>query len=205
VIFITATNTNIGKTKACEILIKKYFKLGLNVAYFKPIETGIKHDSSDTNKILNLLNQLNKNNTPTIDMMSHYRFSLPAAPVVANSLNIDIDINCLLQKTANLLKLYDVVLVEGAGGLKTPITQKLFMIDLIKYFQDYFEDFEALLVAPSYLGCINDTLLSLDCLKNYNIKHNWVVNLHQNKKQFEKITKPFYDDYFKYINYLQDI
>jgi dethiobiotin synthetase len=204
VLFVTATNTNIGKTKACEILIHKYLKDGLKVAYFKPIETGVVANKGDANRILKILNKHYKHQL-TIEDISGYRFALAAAPAVANTQNIIIDTNWLLNKTAKLLNDYDIVVVEGAGGLKTPITDDIFVIDLIHAFQTYFHSFETLLITGSYLGCISDTLLSLDCLKSYGIRHRWFVNLYQDKDTFHHITEPFYRRYFKHINYLQDI
>jgi len=185
-------------------LIQRYFEDGLKVAYFKPIETGVVAHSGDASDILKLLHKLYGDEL-TIEDISGYRFALPSAPIVANRLNIDIDISWLLHKTDKLLDRHDIVIVEGAGGLKTPIKDDIFMIDFIKHFQDYFDSFEAVLIAPSYLGSISDTLLSLDCLQSYGIDHKWLVNLYEDKDQFAKITKPFYDKYFGTISYLQDI
>ena len=53
-----------------------------------------------------------------------------------------------------------------------------------------------LLVTPSKLGCINDTLLSIEALKSRKVKFDWAVNLFEDKKDFKKITQPFYDEVF---------
>jgi dethiobiotin synthetase len=57
--FITATNTNIGKTKACEVFLNKFAKKGKKVGYFKPIETGVKNIPQDGAKMLKLVSKLN--------------------------------------------------------------------------------------------------------------------------------------------------
>jgi dethiobiotin synthetase len=63
------------------------------------------------------------------------------------------------------------------------------MIDLIKDL-----DAPALLVSPSRLGSINDTLLSRMALDSKNIDYFWYVNLYEDKGEFTKITAPFYEE-----------
>ena len=53
-----------------------------------------------------------------------------------------------------------------------------------------------LLVTPSRLGCINDTLLSMNALKYHNLDFDWCVNLYEDKDTFEEVTQPFYDAVF---------
>jgi dethiobiotin synthetase len=74
------------------------------------------------------------------------------------------------------------------------------MIDLIKIF-----DSLAFLITPSKLGCINDTLLSIEALKNRNIDFEFFINLHKDTDSFEKVSKPFLIDYFGNLNFLQDL
>jgi dethiobiotin synthetase len=72
-----------------------------------------------------------------------------------------------------------------------PITKEYMMIDLIKELH-----IKTLLVTPSRLGCINDTLLSIEALKSRDIDFDWCVNLYEDKEDFEKVTQPFYDAVF---------
>lgn len=75
-----------------------------------------------------------------------------------------------------------------------PVDQDRFMIDLISRFSD-----KALLVTPSRLGCINDTLLSQMALKERNIPFEWCVNLHEEKESFFSITWPYYEQAFEEV------
>jgi len=195
--FVTATNTDIGKTKACEVFLKKFAKDGKKVGYFKPCETGVEDLPLDGDSMLKLVKQLNSNFNVTIDDVVPYQFKLPAAPYVANDKNINIDINFLIEKIKNILELCDVLVIEGAGGLMVPIKKDYFIIDLIKDFQDHFPNQETILITPSKLGCINDTLLSQNMLKQRNIQYKWYINLYKDKDAFVKTTLPFYEDYFK--------
>ena len=196
--FVTATNTNIGKTKACEVFLNKFASEGKKVGYFKPIETGVEDNKPlDGFKILNLVNKLNPTFNVSIDDIVLYQFKLPAAPYIANDKKINIDTKLILNKVKQLLTMCDILIVEGAGGLMVPIKEDYFMIDLIVDFQTNFNQLKTLLITPSHLGCINDTLLSCNILKQYNINFNWYVNLYKDKKSFQKTTLPFYENYFK--------
>mgnify|MGYP000735826447 CR=1 FL=1 len=82
-IFITATNTDVGKTYACEKFLKYFAKEGLKVGYFKPCETGVINFPIDGMKMLNLVKELNPSFEAEIFDVVPYQFKLPAAPYVA--------------------------------------------------------------------------------------------------------------------------
>ncbi len=194
--FITATNTNVGKTKACEVLLNKFALDGKKVGYFKPIETGVQDIPEDGMSMLNLAQKLNIDFKVTIDDIVPYKFKLPAAPFVAAN-GTEIDINLIKQKAQYLLNFCDVLIIEGAGGLMVPIKKNYFMIDLIKEF-----NCSTILISPSNLGSINDTLLSQMALKNANIDFEWYINLYKDKDTFKETTMPFYKENFDKISFL---
>ena len=76
------------------------------------------------------------------------------------------------------------------------------MLDLIKEFQKNFNS-TTILIAPAILGSINDNLLSQNTLENHKINYKSYINLYKNKKEFKKITLPFYKQYLKKIRYLK--
>lgn len=198
-LFITATNTDVGKTYACEKFLNYFAKAGLKVGYFKPFETGVFDKPLDGSKMLELAKKLNPSFNVTINDVVPYQFKLPAAPYVAKG-NTIIDIDFLKEKKRYLEQFCDVLIIEGAGGLMVPIEKDLFVIDLIKEF-----DCEAILITPSKLGCINDTLLSINALKAKNIDFEFYINLYQDINSFEKVSKPFLLDYFEKLNFLEDL
>jgi len=198
--FITATNTNIGKTKACEVFLKKFAKDGKKVGYFKPIETGVVNQPLDGMLLLHLTKKLNKSFNVDINDVVPFQYKLPAAPFVASN-GEKINIQIIKDKIKELLNLCDVLIIEGAGGLMVPINENYFMYNLI---QDI-KPTKTILICPSYLGSINDTLLSQNLLNQNDIKFDWYINLYKDKDEFLKITFPFYKAYFDKIRYLQDI
>lgn len=200
--FITATNTDVGKSYACEVFLKRFAKEGKKVGYYKPIETGVTDTPIDGNKLLNLSQQLNPKFDFAIDDIVPYQFSLPAAPFVAKN-NTLIDIDSIIKHTNTLLQKCDTLIIEGAGGLMVPIEKEFFMIDLIKKFQETINT-KTLLITPSNLGSINDTLLSQKALKSYGINFDWYINLFKDKESFWEITYPFYKETFGKIDFLEN-
>ena len=198
-IFITATNTDVGKTYASEKFLKYFAKAGLKVGYFKPFETGVVDFPLDGSKMLELVKKLNPSFNVSINDVVPYQFKLPAAPYVAKG-NTIINIDFLKEKKKYLEQFCDVLIIEGAGGLMVPLEKNLFIIDLIKEL-----DSQAILITPSKLGCINDTLLSINALKAKNIDFEFFINLYQDIDSFEKVSKPFLLDYFKELNFLNDL
>ena len=199
-IFITSTNTNVGKTFASEVFLKYFAKNGLKVGYFKPIETGVIDNSPlDGLKMFELVKKLNKNfENLSLNDIVPYQFTLPASPYIAKG-NSNIDIDFLKKQKEYLQTFCDILIIEGAGGLFVPIKKDFFMIDLIKEF-----DCKTFLITPSKLGCINDTLLSIEALKNRKIDFEFFINLYQDINSFDKVSKPFLEDFFGELKFLQD-
>lgn len=200
IFFITATNTNVGKSHAAEVLLNKFAKKGKKVGYFKPIETGVTSKPLDGTKLLKVTQNLNSEFDFCIDDVVLYQYKLAAAPFVAKEKN-NIKVKNILTQAKKLLKKCDILIVEGAGGLMVPINKNYFMIDLIKDFQKKF-DSKTILIGSSELGSINDTLLSIQALESYKLQYKWYVNLYKDKKIFPKITLPFYKEYFDKISFL---
>ena len=190
-LFITATGTNIGKTHTTLELIEAFAAKGLSVGVYKPIETGVTSLAEDASLLLKVCQNVNKNfKNLTPEDITAYTFPLPAAPFCADTEQV-IKLEKIMEKYHELSQLCDILLVEGAGGLMVPVTNDFMMIDLAKKLNA-----KVLLVTPSRLGCINDTLLSMEVLKSHSIEFDWCVNLYEDKESFAEVTQPFYDAVF---------
>ncbi len=190
-LFVTATNTDIGKTYTTLKLIELLGKQGISVGICKPIETGVEDEPLDATLLLKCVQKYNENfqNLKPKDITA-YTFPLPSAPFCADK-EKTIEVKNIRKKIEELQKLCDFLIIEGAGGLFVPITANYYIIDLAKEL-----NIPTLLVTPSKLGCINDTLLSIEALKNRDIKFDWAVNLFEDRESFQEVTKPFYDEVF---------
>jgi len=190
-LFVTATNTNVGKTYTTIKLIESFAQQGILVGVCKPIETGVQNEAPDATLLLETVQKYNPNFKTLIPTdITAYTFPLPAAPFCADTEQI-ITIKHIKNKIEELSKLCDLLIVEGAGGLFVPITKTYNMIDLAQELNGM-----TLLVTPSKLGCINDTKLSIEALKNRDIPFDWCVNLFEDKEMFKQITQPYYDAVF---------
>ena len=152
-IFITGTDTHIGKT-----LISSWLCLQTGFDYYKPIQTG-SSEETDTETLSYLCNHATRTHK------ERYCLKAPLSPhLAANLEKKTININNITLPTSQRL------IVEGAGGLLVPLNEKHLMIDLIKKL-----DIPVILVASSRLGTINHTLLSLESLKARHIKTLGVI------------------------------
>ena len=190
-LFITATGTNVGKTYTTLQLIKRLAAQGHKVGVYKPIETGVTETAPDASVLLEACKKVNENFKDfSVNDITAYTFPLPAAPFCAD-IDHKIDLKSIIEKHEALSKHCDILLLEGAGGLMVPLTREYMMINLIKDLNA-----KTLLVTPSRLGCINDTILSIMALKTFDIDFDWCVNLHEDKEKFAEVTQPYYDAVF---------
>ncbi|RLA77199.1 MAG: dethiobiotin synthase [Epsilonproteobacteria bacterium] len=186
-IFVTATNTDIGKTYTSKLLIKEFASRGMRVGAIKLIETGVVDFAPDAEALLACVKEFNsafkdmkvKDIVPII-------YTLPAAPYVASNAT-PLDLKLLNAAVQKLEKLCDVLIIEGAGGLYVPVDEEYMMIDLIEYFEA-----SALLVTHCSLGCINDTILSERALNDKNIKYLTAFNCRENNSSFKDVSEPYF-------------
>lgn len=160
--FVTGTGTDVGKTYVASMLCKENGWTAL-----KPVECG-----SNDSKIL--------------ACQPLYKFKAPLAPNMAASLeNIEIDFN----KIVEFCRISDANLIEGAGGVLSPITDSKTNLDLINAL-----NLPVILVCGSYLGSITHTLTALAVLKGLQVEvilnesENCGVNLQQTARQIENFS-----------------
>jgi len=148
-IFVAGIGTGVGKTLTSAILCE-----ALGADYWKPIQSGT-IESCDSETVRGLLSNSQSRVHPET-----YRLSAPLSPhaaAAAEGLTIDPE-KIILPVTTNSL------VVEGAGGVMTPVTSEFLLIDLIERL-----GCEVVLVSRNYLGSINHTLLTYEALERRRI------------------------------------
>jgi len=201
-IFITATNTNIGKTYTCKFLAEKLYQKGYNVGLFKPIESGVEKVPHDGVELFETFKRVNNNFDLKLEDIVPIQLKLAAAPYVANLTENKIDFQKIKNSYEKIRDISDIVLIEGAGGLLVPVVENFFMIDFIKYLNID----KTLLITHNSLGCINDTLLNINLLEQKGLKYQWCINQYPAiKEDFEITTLPFYKKINNKIFYLDNI
>ncbi len=182
-LFVTGTDTHVGKTVVAAALAAYLKSKGISVGVMKPLESGClsgaraktKGMASKSDSLY--LKEMSQSNDD-LDLINTYAFIAPLAPGVAAELEgVEISIDKILENYSKLALLHEVVIVEGAGGLLVPISQTESILDLIKAMRA-----DVLLVSRAGLGCVNHTLLSLARLEQENIQAVGIV-LNHNQEQ----------------------
>jgi dethiobiotin synthetase len=164
-IFVTGTDTGVGKTYVTAAILKELRRRGVEAAAFKPIACGLggRQDAK-------VYARLMENEVP-LDLINPVFLRRPLAPIVAAKLERrKIDLPRVFSCYEALLSQYSVVLVEGAGGLLVPILPNYFVADLAKDLR-----LPLLIVARLSLGTINHSVLTVRQAKAMGLRVKGIV------------------------------
>jgi dethiobiotin synthetase len=162
-IFVTGTDTGVGKTLVSSALVRRLMQMGCAVGVMKPVETGVQSDLFDQTDAGRLMAAAGVGER--LDLVCPYRFHAPLAPLAAaNAEGRDIDMQDILRSYARLAGQHAFMVVEGAGGLLVPVGENWSMRDLIAKL-----GLPVVLVGRAGLGGINHVLLTLECLRREGI------------------------------------
>lgn len=187
--FITGIGTDVGKSCATGWLARRYMDDGKSVITQKFIQTGNVGNSEDIGihrRIMgtgSMPEDLEMLTAPEI-------FTYPCSPDLASRIDLrPIDFNKIRKATETLESRYDVVLIEGAGGIMVPLRSDYLTIDYVKD-----TDLPLIVVTNGQLGSINHTLLTLFAIEKYGIELAEVIYNHH----FDK-DHTICDDTIKYL------
>ena len=170
-IFITGTDTGVGKTIVTGLLAKFLVDQGYKVITQKWVETGSLGFSKDVSFHLKLIGKKRKELKNHLANISPYTFKFPSSPHLASSLaKRKISIERIKISFKSLEKNFDFVIVEGIGGALVPLTKRKLVIDVAGEL-----NLPVLVVVGNKLGAINHTLLTIEALKARKIKIAGVI------------------------------
>jgi len=163
--FITSSGTDIGKTLVVSLLCHQLIGSGKKVHAIKPVITGWQEEQESDSK--NIIESLGlEYNTKNLNSVSPFRFPASLSPdMAARKEGETIDFLEILSFCKSFENKYDYFLVEGVGGVMTPLTENETVLDLISELS-----MPAIVAAGSYLGSISHTLTALHCLKTKGIE-----------------------------------
>ena len=167
--FITATDTDAGKTYvSCQILTA-WKKAGLQVAGYKPIASGgIYQDGALVSEDALALAEVTEQSTQEINP---FVYEKPASPHIADE-HGSFDLNTCITHYQQLVENHDRVLVEGVGGWCVPLSSQLMLTDLVTQLK-----LPVVMVVNVKLGCINHALLTAQqILRDGHSLHGWIAN-----------------------------
>jgi len=159
-VFVTGTDTGVGKTVVAAALIRALVRQGLKVAAMKPVASGAAATSCGLRNADALLLAQAANVTAAYETVNPYCFAPPIAPhIAAREVGCVIDTALVQARFGELASLADCVIVEGVGGWLTPIGSGQTMADVAAALQ-----LPVLLVVGLKLGCLNHAHLTARAL-----------------------------------------
>lgn len=162
-IFITGTDTEIGKTLIAGGVAASLKQAGVHVGVMKPISTG---DASDA-QFLKHVAQVDD----SLALINPICLQYPLAPSVSARLeDKQIDLSTIEKTYAKLTQKYDFMIVEGVGGIAVPINEDFLVAHLISQL-----NLPILIVADAGLGTINHTMLTVAFAKQFNLQIAGIV------------------------------
>lgn len=163
-VFITGTDTGVGKTLVSAALALHLKKRGLTVGVMKPIETGVsagREARSDAARLQSIIES-----EETLGAIRPYSFELPVAPLTAAQMEGRSINPGTISKIYRLLSSrYECMVVEGVGGIQVPIAHGNNVLSLIKQLR-----IPVVVVGRAGLGGINHALLTIEALRRQKIR-----------------------------------
>ena len=173
-LFITATDTGVGKTWATLALMEALRLQGLIVAGMKPVATGCEETKHGLRSDDASLIQAQTKHCHDYASINPYAFRPPVAPHIAAELaKINIDFSCIGDALRKVASGADCVVIEGIGGWRVPLGRDRTLADLARFL-----GLPVVLVVGLRLGCINHALLTAECIRADKVRFcGWIANL----------------------------
>jgi len=155
-IYVTGTDTGVGKTLASAALLHALRARGLHAVGMKPVASGCERIDGAWRNEDALTLQAASDPVPRYEDVNPYAFQAPLAPeLAARDEGVDVVLDPILHAYARLRAQSDVVVVEGVGGWMAPLAPQLFQADLVRAL-----DLPVVLVVGLRLGCLNHAYLT---------------------------------------------
>ena len=204
-LFVTGTDTDVGKTYVAAGLAVTLRKMGIDVGIMKPFAAGTAQKTGFKSEDVEILANAAQVTDPEM-LLNPQFFPIVASPYTAlKNLKIKPNIKLILNQFKKLSKLHSMVLVEGMGGIMTPILQDYFVTNLIKDMK-----LPIIIVTRTKVGTINHTIMTCKMCEKYKIPVKGIVinnfdtngyDVKELKRDLENLTNmpvlgsiPFIDD-----------
>jgi dethiobiotin synthetase len=172
-VFVTGTDTGVGKTVVTAGIVNALASKGIRVAGLKPVVSGARETPEGPvwEDVVALASAGGE--VLSIDQRAPYRFNPPCAPdLAARQAGTTITLSTLLGRVGDLEDRVDYCVVEGVGGLRVPLGPNLELVDWVAA-----SGFPVLVVVGIRLGCINHALLTAEIIHQRDLPWlGWVAN-----------------------------
>ena len=172
-VFITGTDTGVGKTLITRALLQKLQGGGHSAAGFKPVASGAARTAQGLRNDDALVLQAASTSGLSYEEVNPWCFEPAIAPhLAAREAGVEISLAALDAAHQRLASRHDWVVVEGAGGWLVPLSPRHSFADWVGG-----HDWPVILVVAMRLGCINHALLSAEAIQRRTSLLGWVANV----------------------------
>jgi len=169
-LFITGTDTDVGKTYITAGLAVAIRKMGIDVGVMKPFAAGAAQKKGYKSEDIIILSKAAQACDPE-SLVNPQFFPISASPYTAwKNLKIKPKISIILDSFKKLSKLHKMILVEGMGGIMTPILKDYYVTNLIKEMK-----IPAVIVTRSRIGTVNHTIMTVKMCEKYKIPIKGII------------------------------
>ncbi len=169
-LFIAGTDTDVGKTYIAAGLAVTFRNMGIDVGVMKPFAAGRAQKKGYKSEDIVILSKAAKACDPE-KLVNPQFFKIPASPYTAwKTLKTKPKISIILSSFKKLTKLHDMILVEGMGGIMTPILKDYYITNLIKEMK-----IPAVIVTRSKIGTVNHTIMTCKMCEKYKIPVKGII------------------------------
>ena len=169
-LFITGTDTDVGKTYVAAGLAVTLRKMGIDVGIMKPFAAGTPQKKGFKSEDVEILSRAAQVSDPE-ELINPQFFKMAASPYTASkSLKVKVKVDSVLSSFKKLSNLHSMLLVEGMGGIMTPILKNYFVTDLIKDMK-----LPAVIVTRTRIGTVNHTIMTCKMCEKYKIPIKGII------------------------------
>ena len=169
-IFITGTDTDVGKTYITAGLAVTLRKMGLDIGVMKPFAAGNAQKNGFKSEDVEILSKAAQVNDPE-NLVNPQFFPIPASPyTVWKKLKIKPKIPTILKSFKKLSNLHEMLLIEGMGGVMTPILKDYYITNLIKEMK-----IPTIIVTRSKVGTVNHTIMTVKFCEKFKIPIKGII------------------------------
>ncbi len=170
--FITGTDTDVGKTWIIAGLARAFRNMGINIGIMKPFAAGTLQKTGFKSKDVEILSRAAKVNDPE-NLVNPQFFPIPASPYTAmknSEVHVKVNVDLILQNFKKLSSIHDSILVEGIGGIMTPILKNYYVTNLINDL-----NLETIIVTRTRIGTLNHTIMTCKMAKKYGVQVKGII------------------------------
>jgi dethiobiotin synthetase len=169
-IFITGTDTDVGKTYITAGLAVTLRKMGIDIGVMKPFAAGNAQKNGFKSEDVEILSKSAQVNDPE-NLVNPQFFPISASPYTAwKKLKIKPKIPTILKSFKKLSHLHEMLLIEGMGGVMTPILKDYYIANLIKEMK-----IPTIIVTRSKVGTVNHTIMTVKFCEKFKIPIKGII------------------------------